>query len=113
MSNYKETKRAIKDKNGNVTGYQKCIIADMEHLTVGERQVIEMYMKTGEYKIIPKKEKKKSGNGLTKDKIRSYLQDNDKEGLKEYENKLKQKENFMRIMVWFKNKYPNYEEKAQ
>mgnify|MGYP006990158096 CR=1 FL=1 len=44
-----------------------------------------MYMKTGEYKIIPKKEKKKGGNGLTKEKIKGYLQDNDKEGLKEYE----------------------------
>lgn len=111
MSNYKETVRAIKDKDGNVIGHQKCIIADMERLTVGEQKLIEMYMKSGEYKIIAKKERKKgTGKGLTKEKIEKYLKENDKDGFKEYQDKLKAKENYMRIMVWFKNKYPNYKD---
>lgn len=111
MANYKETVRTIKDKYGNVIGKQKCIIADMEHLTVGERQLIEMYMKSGEYKIVPKKARKKvTGKGLTKEKIEKYLKDNDKDGYKQYQDKLKAKENYMRVMVWFKEKYPNYKD---
>ena len=110
MANYKETKRAIKDKEGNVIGYKKCIIVDTKHLTQTEKQLVEMYMKTGEYKIIEKKEKKKSGNGLTREKMINYLKENDKEGLKEYESKVKQNENYMKIMVWFKKKYPNFSE---
>lgn len=110
MANYKETVRTIKDKDGNVIGKQKCIIADMEHLTVAEDKLISMYMKSGEYKVIAKKPKKKGGNGLTKQKMMDYLKEKDKDGLKELENKLKAKENFMRIMVWFKNTYPDYKE---
>ena len=113
MANYKETVRTIKDKDGNVIGRQKCIIADMEHLTIGEKEYIKMCMESGEYKIVPKKAKKKGGNGLTKQKMMDYLKENDKDGLKELEKKIKSKENFMRIMVWFKNTYPNYEEKAK
>lgn len=116
MSNYKETKRAIKDKDGNIKGYQKCIIADMEHLTVGEKQIIEMYMKTGEYKIIPKKERKNNGKSkglLSKENITKYLKENDEKGLKEFNEKLKNKENYMSIMTWFKKEYSDYIKKAQ
>ena len=113
MANYKETVRTIKDKDGNVIRKQKCIIADMEHLTDAEYKLIQMYMNSTEYKVIAKKAKKKGGNGLTKQKMMDYLKENDKDGLKELENKLKSKENFMRIMVWFKNTYTNYEEKAK
>ena len=111
MANYKETVRTIKDKDGNVIGKQKCIIADVEHLTPAEEKLVQMYMKSGEYKVIERKNRKKSkGNGLTKAKIETYLKENDKDGFKEYQDKLKAKENYMRIMVWFKKKYPNYED---
>lgn len=110
MANYKITKRAVKDKNGNIIKYQDCIIADMEKLTESERKIVEMYMNSDKYKVFPRKAKKKGGNGLTKEKMTKYLESKDKEGLKELQAKLKAKENFMRIMVWFKNTYPDYAE---
>ena len=44
--------------------------------------------------------------------MEKYLQEHDKEGLKELQTMIKQKDNFMKIMFWFKSKYPNYEEIA-
>lgn len=112
MANYKITSRAIKDKDGNKIGLKKCIIVDTEKITPAEEKIVDMYIKTGNFEIYPKKPQKKTGRGLTKVKMEKYLQDNDKEGFKELQNMIKQKENFMKIMVWFKSKYPNYEEIA-
>lgn len=112
MTNYKLTTRAIKDKDGNKIGEKKCIIVDTEKITQAEQKIVDMYIRSGEYQVFPKKAPKKAGKGLTKAKMEKYLQDNDKEGLRELQAKIKQKENFMKIMTWFKSKYPNYEEIA-
>lgn len=110
MANYKLTTRAIKDKDGNKVGEKKCIIVDTEKVTPADEKIIEMYVKTGNFEIYPKKKAKKTGKGLTAPKMRKYLQDNDKDALKEFETMLKQKENFMNIMTWFKGVCPNYKE---
>lgn len=104
MANYKFTKRAIKDKDGNKTGEMDCIIADFDKMTLNEREALEMYIKAG-YKVFPKQNKKKTGKGLTKEKIEAYLKENDEAGLKEFHSKIKNKDNFMSIMSWFKKNY--------
>lgn len=108
--NYKITARKIKDKNGNVVRIQKCIIADMEKITPAEDKLIDKYLKTGEYILLQKRVKKTTGKGITKAKMIEYLKENDADGLKELEKKVKAKENFMRITTWFKKQYPNYED---
>lgn len=103
MANYKITERTIKDKNGNEKGKKKCIIADMSKLTLAEREIVEGYMKAG-MEVYPPKSKK-TGNGLTKDKMKAELKGRgDEEGMKELEKMLKAKENFMRITSWYKKR---------
>lgn len=109
MANYKFTKRTIKDKDGNKKGEIDCLIVDYEKLTANEKGIVEMYLKAG-YKVFAKTNKKKSGKGLTKEKMEAYLKENSETGLKEFQTKVKNKENFMKITSWFKNNYPNYAE---
>lgn len=104
MANYKITKRTIKDKDGNKKGEIDCIIADFENMTTNEKEAVKMYMQAG-YKVFPKEAKKKSGKGLTKAKIETYLKENDESGFKEFQTKIRNKENFMKIMSWFKKNY--------
>lgn len=103
MANYKITERAIKDKNGNVVGKKKCIIADMSKLTLAEKEIVEGYMKAGIDVYPPKK--KATGSGLTKAKMEAHLKEiGDEEGLKELNRKVKAKENFMQITSWYKKR---------
>lgn len=104
MANYKITERTIKDKDGNVKEKKKCIIADMDKLTLAENKIIEAYMRAGVDVYPPTK--KKTGKGLTKDKMKAHLKEiGDEEGLKELEKKVKAKENFMKITSWYKQNY--------
>lgn len=103
--NYKITERTRKDKDGNIIEKYNCIVADFEKMTVNEKEAVEMYMKAG-YKVFPKKAKKKAGDGLTKEKMIAYLKENNPNGLKELEAKIKNKENFMKITSWYKNNFP-------
>lgn len=105
MANYKITTRTKKDKDGNVKGIEKCIIADMINLTANEQAIVDTYVRNG-YTLYPKKAKAKAGKGLTKDKMKEHLKEiGDEEGLKELEKKVKAKENFMKITSWYKEKY--------
>lgn len=111
MANYKITERTRKDKNGNKLTPEKCIIVDFVNLTENERQAVEMYVKSG-YTLYPKKEKAKAGKGLTTEKMRENLQEiGNEELLKEFDKKVKAKENFMRITSWYKKELKKLEEK--
>lgn len=102
MANYKVTERTKKDKDGNVKGKEKCIIVDFVNLTQNEREAVEMYVKMG-YTIYPKKAKAKTGKGLTKEKMLEELKTRgNAEAVAELEEKIKNKENFMKITSWYK-----------
>lgn len=105
MAGYKITERTRKDKSGNVIEKYNCIIADFENMTENERQAVQMYLQAG-YKLFPAK-KGTTGKGLTKAKMEAYLKENDANGLKELQTKLKNKENFMKITKWFKDSFPD------
>lgn len=102
MANYKITERTRKDKNGNKLAPEKCIIVDFVNLTENERQAVEMYVKSG-YTLYPKKEKTKAGKGLTTEKMRENLKKiGNEELLKDFEEKVETKLNFMKLTSWYK-----------
>ena len=104
MANYKVTERTHKDKNGNIIRKEKCIIVDFVNLTQNEREAVEMYVKMG-HTIYPKKAKAKVGKGLTAEKMKAELEAKGKADLlAELNAKIDNKENFMQITSWYKDK---------
>lgn len=103
MASFKLTERTKKDKDGNIKGIEKCIIADYIKLPLNEQAIVDVYVKNG-YKLYAPK-KAKTGKGLTKDKMKEHLKEiGDEEGLKELEKRVKAKENFMKITSWYKSR---------
>lgn len=101
MASYKLTERAKKNKNGDVVGTEKCIIAEYTKLSIEDKAIVDVYVKNGYHLYSPKK--KKAGKGLTKEKMIAHLKEiGDEEGLKELEKKVKAKENFMKLTSWYK-----------
>lgn len=89
MANYRLTTRNGKDY----------IYIDFDNITPNEMKIVKMYMELG-------REAKEMRHGWTKQRIRDYLEKNDKEGLKEFEKLLADKNNkFVSIITWFKKKY--------
>ena len=89
MANYRLTTR-----NG-----KKLIYVDIDNATPNEWKIIKMYAEIG----VEIKEMKR---GWTKQRIRDYLEQHDKEGLKEFEKLLADKNNkFVSIITWFKKTY--------
>lgn len=105
MSNYTTTVRTSKRKDGSIIK-TNCVIVDTNKMTEGEWKIVGTLVSNG-YKIIEKKEKKATGKGWTTEKMREYLTENNKEGLKEFELKIKNKENFMKITGWFRTEFLN------
>lgn len=110
MSNYTTTVRTSKRKDGSIVK-TNCVIVDTNKMTDGEWKIVGALVSNG-YKIVEKKEKKATGKGWTKEKMRNYLKEHSKEDLKAFEIKLEEKENFMTITGWFrKDILPKYESK--
>lgn len=109
MANYKVTKRAKKNKDGEIVSYKNYIVVDWEKITSAEEREIQMYLSTGNYTLDRRRPAKKTGKGLTKEKIEKYLKEHSEEGLKEYKARVTKKENFMKTMQWFKQKFPDAE----
>lgn len=95
MPNYKLTTRKGKE----------CIVVDFENITSAEMKAVELYMKMGRQLVQPTKNKKTTGKGWTKDNIKHYLEANDSKGLEKFNQLISNKENYMKIMSWFKKTY--------
>lgn len=96
MANYKLTQRT------NTKGEKiNCVIADFKNMTENEKEAVKMYVEVG-YKLFPKEEKKKAGNGITKEVIKKDLEENNKEALNKFNKALRDKKNFMKIVSWYK-----------
>ena len=111
MPHYKITKRAVRNKEGKIIDYVDCIIADFENMSKNEMEAVKLYMQSG-IKVYPKEEKKKSGKGITRDKINDYIEKLDDEvsiALKDrIENMKENKDNFMAISYYFKTVYKEF-----
>ena len=105
--NYKTTEKQKKNKHGDIVGIEKRVVADMLALTEQERKAVELLVASG-YKLVPRKPKKESGKGLTKQKMLDYLKEKDAKGYEVAKRKMENKENYMRILKWFKENYKDY-----
>ena len=104
--NYRITERTTKDKEK-----KKVIIADTEKLTSAEWRVIDAYLRSGIYTLEEQKPKKaKKDIGYSKAEIVAYLEKKDAEGLKEVKAMEDANEKFIKVLTWFRKKYPNYME---
>ena len=82
--------------NYRVSTKTKTVAADLNNLTKDEKQMITMYLSAG-YKLV------KQRKGLTFDDMREALKDN-AAALKELNDKIAAKENYMKIKKWYETK---------
>lgn len=89
MANYR-----LSTRNG-----KEYIYIDFDNITPNEMKIVKLYMELG-------REAKEMKRGWTKERIRQYIEKNDKEGLKEFDKLVADKNNkFVSIISWFKKKY--------
>lgn len=113
MANYTITTRTRKSKSGKVTKVN-CIVANMDKLTENEREIIGMYLNTGNYELHESKPKSNEKKGLTREDIEKGLKELKNQKLTAEYNKMKEeKTNFMKISQWYKKALKELEEGKQ